>query len=254
MLADGAPQLNALIVDPAMESRSRLKGALRHEKQSSYYNKISSVSTIGQALSLLKESPEYDLILVSNSFAEEELARFVTEAAATREDRYAFIVVLKPEMQNAAVVLGRMMVGMHGFLCEPFSLDSLMEITEAARKVQEENEERRLLASLPILVDMMLKQIRRRSRSGLRGRNARPFNARYKKLVEEITSRYPDKAPSLYYEALLGAVGMAQPRAPKAYDGASEVLRKKYSDSKENDPSSVSGRMGKIFQGPRRSR
>ncbi|NLF25860.1 MAG: hypothetical protein GX589_09430 [Deltaproteobacteria bacterium] len=230
--------MNALIVDMDTQSRARLKQALHHEEHSGLmrFRNIFALSSLEKAMALLKHNNNFDLILISDSFGNESISQFVMDARATREDQYAFILVLKPRRQDYEGVVGSLAAGMHGMLCAPYSINNLREIAEISRKVREGNEERRILSSMSVLIDLNLKQLRSKvERLVHRSKNIPRLSPKYRRILMKIFNNYPESAPEAYYGYLEKAVENAVPRKPPKYDGASETLRKKYGKEAESE-------------------
>ena len=223
--------MNALIADPDTQSRARLKQALHHEEQAGTmrFHTIFALSSLDKATVLLKSNSNFDLILISDSFSRESINQFIMDARATREEQYAFILVLKPKCQDYEGVMGSVATGMHGMLCAPYSIDNLREIAEISKKVREGNEERRILCSMPVLIDLNLKQLQGKVERLVQKSEHKPrLSPKYREILAKVFENYPESAPDAYYGYLEKAIENAVPRKPPKYAGASETLRKKY--------------------------
>ncbi len=231
-------RINALIVDARMDSRSRLKQALHFEEKSGelLFHKITTAQSLHEAVIILKNNRSTDLVLIAYSFGREEIEQFIQEAAATREDSYAFIAVIEPQMQNQEEILHNIVSGIHGILCIPYSLQSLKSVADITAKVMAENADKRLLASIPLIADMMLDQARQREKlcyaSAKKGKKLSDLpplkKSKYRGMLDKIMTRFPGLAQRNLIEALTEATANSQPRAQPKYAGASEILNKKY--------------------------
>ena len=228
-------QMNALIVDPSSESRSRLRQALHHEEKSGLlrFHTIKAAASTGEALVMLGTNPDIDLILIAYSVGKDEINKFISNSAALRTDRFTYIIVLKPEMQRKLTIVQNLIDGAHGMLCEPYSLESLKDIAEIAQRVRKLNEERRMLAGLPLLAELMLKEIDTAAEKLRGGIKKKPLSSKYRSVVTQLFEKFPEASPTAYFDALISATEKALPRKPPKYQGPSEILKKKYGPEQE---------------------
>lgn len=141
---------DAMIIDPDLDSRMRLKQAT-----SSMYNfgKVFQVVSLEDALSKTKGSENIDVIFISYRFEEAKISGFIKQAKETRIGQdAAYILVLKTKDQDTTTVAKNVMVGADGFLFEPYSVDYLLEITRLSSKVKAERSLTREKAAINMVI------------------------------------------------------------------------------------------------------
>jgi response regulator of citrate/malate metabolism len=230
-------KLNALIVDPCGESRSRLKQALHHEETAGLlcFQRIITTQSLGEALSILKNDSDFDLLLLAYECGKEAIEQFITEASSMRADKIAFVIVLEPDMQSKFTVAANLVAGVHGMLCAPYSLNTLKQVADITETVRKQNEETRTLRSMPLLVDMMLTQIKKAQTQIAAKPHKKTSNNSCRIMIAQLLKKYPRSAVDAYLNALAEEFEKSAPRKKQVYDGASEILRKKYSGEAEAD-------------------
>lgn len=144
----------AYIVFPADENRSSLQMFVDRVPR---IKDVQSVSSLHEAKKRLKEKTPIDFLFVSNSFGLEEIAYFIEYAkksAAGAES--ACILVCQTEEQTFAAIANLMVVGIHSFLSEPFSLERVEEAVELAASVKLQSSVTRMKAAAGITLAEIL--------------------------------------------------------------------------------------------------
>ena len=146
---------DTLVIEPDMSARMRIKTA------------TSAVPTFGRVLqcSTLAEGKEklshekYDVVFISCQFPQEETSVFIkgSKETANAQDA-AFILILKTNEQEATSVAQNVLVGADGLLFEPYSVDSLVEITRVAAKVKGERAIAREMAAIKVILNDIMEQ------------------------------------------------------------------------------------------------
>ncbi len=141
---------DAIIIDPDLDSRMRLKQAC-----SSMYNfgKVFQLNSLEEAIGKAKGSDIIDVIFISYRFEEAKVSAFIKQAKETKGAQdAAFILVLKTKDQDTSTVAKNVMVGADGFLFEPYSVDYLLEITRLSSKVKAERSVNRERAAINMVI------------------------------------------------------------------------------------------------------
>ncbi|RIL01814.1 MAG: hypothetical protein DCC75_13475 [Proteobacteria bacterium] len=113
-----------LVAEPDINRRGRLKTAAQAIPS---FKRIDQVSTLNEAISRISSDKNIDVLFLSSDYPEAEIGSFI---AHTKEhfpnSDYAFVVILK-QVDDQSALARIMLLGVHGFLCEPYSVDRLLE-------------------------------------------------------------------------------------------------------------------------------
>lgn len=219
---------NALVVDPDARTRMLLKHA------------TSSVITFGlvnlyqnlfSALEKLDGDERCDVIFVSYKFQQDEIRDFIQRAKEHPQGQdAAYILVAKPEEQDSTTVADKVMMGTDGFLFEPYSVDSLIEITKLASRVRKERSGSRQIAALEFVINEFMNHLNLIAYSKSMGIDV---GRALRKLREMSQFLYAldDESRQIYYQLIIDTlVNTSVPTRifqRKKYTGASTLVRKK---------------------------
>lgn len=147
-------RFNAIVVDPDITTRMRLKHATTAVPQ---FDEVHLKNSLDEALWPLDGNERCDVIFISYLFDLKEVTNFIERAKQTKQGRdSAYVLVLKTKDQDHSTVANSVMLGVDGFLFEPYSVDSLVEITNLATKIRREREAaREKLATTLLLTDVI---------------------------------------------------------------------------------------------------
>lgn len=147
----------ALVLDKDSDSRMKLKSA------------TSAVSSFGvvqlcahsvDALRILGERNEWDIILISAKLETGRITEFITQAKLTPGGRdAAYILVISASDQNSSAIATNILAGADSFLCEPYSVDSLQEISNLAATVKQQRIRERQEGAIRILVNDVIRTL-----------------------------------------------------------------------------------------------
>lgn len=153
----GYEKFEAIIVDPDIDSRMRLKQATTAVHN---FGKVYQLNTPKEALEKLCSGERADVIFVSHRFDEGMVKDFIAEGKKSQGGQdAAYILVLKAKDQGGSVVAQSMLMGVDGMLFEPYSVDQLVEITQLASRVRKERSDARAEAAIKILVNEMMNHL-----------------------------------------------------------------------------------------------
>lgn len=141
-----------LIISGKTQAKAQLRQILSHVKGLQI---SATVGSIAEAAELVAGQPFFHFIFVGSELPEAEVAPFVSRTKEKRSaagDKPVFVLVLPASESDSQKIASNMMAGFHGFLCEPFSLDSVVELTKLAAKVSEQHTVVRLKAATGILL------------------------------------------------------------------------------------------------------
>lgn len=146
---------DTLVIEPDMSARMRIKTATSAVPT---FGRVIQCGTITEGRERLK-SERYDVIFISCQFPQEETAAYIksSKESANGQDA-AFVLILKTQKQEASSVAQNVLVGADGLLFEPYSVDSLVEITRLAAKVKGERAVARETAAIKVLLSDVMEQ------------------------------------------------------------------------------------------------
>ncbi|MCB0321286.1 MAG: hypothetical protein KDD60_10190 [Bdellovibrionales bacterium] len=148
---------DALIIDPDIDRRMRLKGATSSVVQ---FRKVNLVKGLDEGEGRMGGGEPFDVVFVNYSLQQAAIGKFIKAAKETScgQDA-AYILVLAGKDQESSTIASNVMIGADGFLFEPYSVDQLVEITDLAAKVKAERSAEREKVALGFLLDDIMKQI-----------------------------------------------------------------------------------------------
>ena len=139
-----------MIVSQFLETRLPLVQAVT---ASGRFSEVRSVHNLEEARRTILEGTLFESIFLANKFSQGDLAGFMEAAKVLHQDRQlAFILVLSPEEQNSATVANYMMLGIHGFLNEPFSVGQVDEAIKLGTAVRNRASKVRLRAATGLML------------------------------------------------------------------------------------------------------
>ncbi|MBX7143814.1 MAG: hypothetical protein K1X79_05135 [Oligoflexia bacterium] len=150
-------KFDAILVDPEIQSRMRLKQATTAVP---HFGKVHQLTELREAQNRLAGSERCDVVFISRKFEMENIISFIKTAKGTGQGQdSAYILVLGAKDQDSSTVAASVMSGFDGFLFEPYSVDNLLEITEISSRVRKERSLAREEAAMKLLVTDLLNQI-----------------------------------------------------------------------------------------------
>lgn len=148
---------DTIIIDSDHDRRMRLRQATSIVP---YFGEVVAVGNLHDAVSKLQGEKTWDVIFASSRFSQQEIDGFVREAKQTKQGQdAAYILLLSIDKQDSADLAKNIMNGLDGFLLEPYSVDSLVDITRLASKVKGERRIAREKAGLNLLLSKITNQI-----------------------------------------------------------------------------------------------
>ena len=150
---------DVVIVDADLESRSKLKQAAR---EINCYGAITSVNYLSEAYEYLNNKQDCDLVFISNAFQQDDIVSFLNQARETdKGSACSYILVMKAGKRESTDVAKSMVAGFNSMLLEPYSVDSMVEISKLARKIKVEAYEKRARAASDLVIPTLIKEIDR---------------------------------------------------------------------------------------------
>ncbi len=218
-------KFDAMSIDTEMQSRIRLKQATNSVPT---FGKFYQSGSLDEALKKLSGPERCDVVFVSDRMGTEGLPAFIKSAkqAPAGQDA-AYVMIVKAGDEMASMIAQSVLLGVDGFLCEPYSVDSLTEITRLASKVRKERSEAREEAAVRFLMGQISEQIsivaQLKSMKMNAARETRKLQEMcqiFTTLDEEAKQRYQRIAVDVFENAPL-----PKPLIKKNYGGASSRVK-----------------------------
>jgi DNA-binding NarL/FixJ family response regulator len=150
-------RLNAILADPDITTRMRLRQATTAVPQ---FAEVIQAATLNEAIYKLESESRFDVVFISYKFNLEETKTFIEGAKKTKQGELAaFVLVLRTRDQDKSTIATGVMMGIDGFLFEPYSVDSLVEMTNLARKVRDERSAAKEKMATSLLVKEIIDQL-----------------------------------------------------------------------------------------------
>lgn len=236
-------KFNCVIVDPDMNSRMRLKQATTPIAE---FGSVMPLSSFLEASGHLNGEREIHVVFVSARFASNDLQQFITQARQSKQGQdSAYVIVLKSSQEGNSEVSGAMMLGGDGVLCEPYSVDSLLEITLLAARVRKERSDARERIAINMIVKDLISQL---DLVACLKANDCELGLSIKKLKDlgEVIKGMTPESRVIYYEmcekAFIDAPLPPRALAVKKYGGVSSRVKKKMDAKIASDITKQQGR------------
>lgn len=140
----------ALIVSQFVETRVPL---LQIATRCSRFKEVFSVHNLEEAYQSIQGSEKIEYIFLSNTFGQEQIAAFVERVKKTPgRGECAFVMVLGKEGQETSTIASNMLVGIHGFICEPLSAENVERAAQLASAVRLQESGVRLRAATGLML------------------------------------------------------------------------------------------------------
>ncbi len=222
-------KFNCLIVDPDMPGRMRLKQATAPISE---FGMVTPVGNINEASAFLNGERLTDVVFLSARLPQEQISPFIQAAKATKGGQDAAYVIVRKNQGDGGntSVAEIMMIGGDGMLCEPYSVDSLLEITLLSARVRKERASEREKVAIGLMVKDLVGQLD--LVCCLKANNCEPgLSIRKLKEVSAMIQGLSDESRKVYFEVMQEAFINA-PLPPKAlgvkkYGGASSRVKRR---------------------------
>ncbi len=146
----------AFIIDPDSDARLRLRQSMASVPN---FKTLVQFSSPSEALNQLNVLDHIDVLFIGNRYGKQIVRNFIQQGKQTKGGQdSAYIVVLPSLTESKSVIAEAMMDGADGILCEPFSVEQLINITKIAIRVKKERSEQRQRAAISLMVPEIAKQ------------------------------------------------------------------------------------------------
>lgn len=215
----------ALLVDADIKVRNNLK---QLAQAVSAFRKAHHAGSINEAQHFMAAPTPCDVMFISYKLGMDDIKSFIEVAKKTpKGEECAYIMILSADSQDERNIAQSVLIGCHGVLCEPYSVDRLHEIAEVAKKVKLECGDKRKRAAIQMLMSSILKEFDKLSLYIQRGF---PADRAKKRFVEsmKVLKEYQEHSFRLYIDIAIDCFEQAPAPAPEQnYKGGSDRVRKK---------------------------
>lgn len=177
-------KLEILNVDADVDARARLKQMiLAHEPNV----KIVVATRLAEAVTRVESGGEFDLMIVSSAFGMDTLRPFIEKIKCFSGARDMVIVaILRGRHADTTTVVQNLLSGIHGCLCEPFSVDNLSELIVQAKTSRGIREQRKRLLAVEFILNDAVKYLDEIAKRQAQGESFRYMLKSLKKLCAPL--------------------------------------------------------------------
>ena len=148
--------LDAIAIESAATPRVRLKTVMKASHQ---FSDIRIYSTAEELRSSLDLVGKVDVVFISHRLGEPETAHMISELRNYPSTNSAAIITIVPAETPKSLITAGLLDGADGFLIEPFSLDSLIEVTRLAGRLKRERRDVKVDVALKLYVAELKDQV-----------------------------------------------------------------------------------------------
>lgn len=214
----------AVVIAKDPDARIRLKQAL---SAMGVFEFVRLIGTIEEAGAAIEFAPQLDLVFLSDSFPPDDVQGFITRSRQTKKGKDAVYIVVKGREQNQLDVLLQVFAqGADGCLFEPYSVDNLTALIDAAngtRSVALDVREGHCLRAILRAVADEVDRLSLAAQAGLPPKYSRQY-----RMLSATLAEWHSRSPAEYSEQLLELfLNAPLPTiSTKLYKGASERVRR----------------------------
>lgn len=217
----------SLVIDTDVNARNRLKQAMMSVFQ---FGSTAFVASLKEALDSLTNQRKADVVFISFRFPKEQITQFIKDAKQTKGGQdSAFVMILENTKQDSTSIAQNVLVGGDGMLFEPFSVDSLVEITNVAARVRTERAESRERAAFSFLLNDVMQQLDILASLKSRGFDVGSTHKKLRDMCAVLTTLEP-RSLEIYLDLAVEAFEKAPLPKPlpksRTYSGASSRIKK----------------------------
>lgn len=227
-MAEKPLKFDAMIIDPDLDTRMRLKQATASVHQ---FGKVYQMTTLKDSITKLNAGESADVCFISYRCDQSEVSNFIKDSKATKGGQdTAYILVLKSKDQQSSTVATNVLAGFDGFLFEPYSVEQLLELTELAARVRKERSTTREQAAIRFLLTDIMNQIDQIAFLKASGYDMGSSTKKFKDLCSVLQTLQPE-SKNIYIGLAVDMFESAEiPKKifqRKIYGGASSRVKKK---------------------------
>jgi CheY-like chemotaxis protein len=216
-------QFRALIIDPNALTRTYIWEAVLSDR---HFSVVTASRNTEDSAAQFLQGYECDVVLISSNIELDKIKEFIQTMRNSVGGREAAIVTVVYAKEQTATGLGSLLAeGSDGLLLSPFSVHSLAQVAEIAKKVKRDFDRKRKVAAAKLMgFDLLLKfdELNRGFARGLDGVKAIDRLRESVLRLEKVLEGHPD----VFAEAVRENLSNIEP--PKSsYKGPSQRIKKK---------------------------
>ena len=181
------------------------------------------MSNFGAARSALEANPNWDIVLVSHRFDDDEAVSFIEWGREAARD-CAYILVMRAGDSSSDRIASTIAQGIDGFLFEPFSPDGMRETAEIAVAVKIHSGKQRVKMAITVLLPTIIREIEQRRKNPDSDGNQTEFeNVKATCRMMKDIAEHADTT----YEAIINEIfDDVEGSTGSAYSGSSDRIRR----------------------------
>lgn len=216
-------QFRALIIDPNALTRTYIWEAVLSDR---HFSVVTASRSTDDSAAQFLQGYECDVVLLSSNIDIVKTREFIQAMRASEGGKEAALVAVVYSKEQTATGLGSLLAeGADGLLLSPFSVHSLAQVAEIAKRVKREFDRKRKLAAAKLIgLDLLLKfdELNRGFVRGVEGQKAMGKLRQSVQQLEKVVEGHTE----IFAEAIGGNLSNIEP--PKSsYKGPSQRIKKK---------------------------
>jgi CheY-like chemotaxis protein len=221
-------QFSALIIDNRAQARAYLWEAILADP---HFSRVSAVKELEEAQALFFDRFQADVVLLSSGFDSKKIRNFIEAIRTTEGGKEVAIVSVVRAVDQENSSLGQFLAdGADGFLLVPFSVVSVGQVAEIAKRVKHEFDRKRRGAAATLLSIDLLGKFDALSRKffmtgDIKGKAYESFAALSDQIRDVIQGETDIAA-----EAVRARLRATEAPRVTLYQGPSQRLKKKLAD------------------------
>lgn len=149
---------STLIIDPNPEGKVRLQNACTPV---ACFKGFNYAKTTRLALIRLNDEEPINIVFLAKAFNLEEITTFIKEAKTTKHGQCCAFVLLRPSGDNDDMAVAQeLLAGIDAHLREPYSVDSLVEITHLAARIRRDFERKKVASAIKLMIGDVVGELR----------------------------------------------------------------------------------------------
>jgi plasmid maintenance system antidote protein VapI len=151
--------LDSLIIDNDVQGRTRLREVLRNI---AIQSKVENARATSDALTILQSKKHFDCLFIASSFGAEEITSFLKYLSGqANASKMAIFLTLSAADVSGSLIASLFLNGVHGFVCPPYSADTILDVINAARASLEVKHEdsKKIATTAGFLIEDMMSKI-----------------------------------------------------------------------------------------------
>lgn len=232
-----AANINALIIDPVRRDRLRLKEVSYGSEK---FDRVDLVESLSAARRWLDElgTEVCSIIFISSSFPYDSISKWIETAKdITASQDSAYILVMEAAQQEKTVAAANVLMGIDGFLLEPYGVGAVEDVIKLASQVKR-NRQLARKAAVELLVDESMIHLDMAAGEKLRGKSPEE-RLKYFRKLGKVLFRLSEANLEWYYDVVLTKFPLAElPKtvvSGKKNDPVAEALRRSVTAEKAEE-------------------